>query len=219
MNESARLRILVAVATVGLAANSALAQQQSLFGGQGAAGGAGGLGAGGTAPQGATFEQGGPEVPAEVGDLSQQAGQQSFLGRGEQGQGLLGIGGNQPTGQGPGGGTPEFRPGGGEGGANSGREGSTGRSARRVPRPVARIAFDFPARPVASVARSSTVRVTSIAELRPEFAGVRIDVTPEGMAVLQGTVPDDRTAKLAATFVRMEPGVRSVRNELAVAGR
>ncbi|MCA9080559.1 MAG: BON domain-containing protein, partial [Planctomycetaceae bacterium] len=42
------------------------------------------------------------------------------------------------------------------------------------------------------------------------------EVNAEGQATLRGQVADEDQRKLAAAYVRLEPGVRSVVNELSV---
>lgn len=204
---------LALAAVLGLLATSATAeaQQQSLFGGQSPIGQA----QGGPSATGAAFEQGGPQISTELGGLSQQAGQAGFLGRGVEGNGLLGIGAQQPGGQG-GANVPDFRPGGGGGGANAGRGGNAGGNVRRILRPVSRIAFDHPIPEPAVQVRSIGGRMLAVAANRPEFASVRVELNEAGMATLSGSVPDDATARLATALVRLEPGVRKVRSELVL---
>lgn len=51
----------------------------------------------------------------------------------------------------------------------------------------------------------------------PALKGMTIDVTPQGDVTLRGEATSLQASKLAANLLRMEPGVRSVRNELIVA--
>ena len=58
-----------------------------------------------------------------------------------------------------------------------------------------------------------------LANVRPEFRQVGVTVETNGVATLTGIVPDAETRRLAANLVRMRPGVRTVDNQIAVAGR
>lgn len=204
------------------AGTTASAQQQSLFGGGPTAGGgatagaAGSAAAGGPAAAGAAFEAGGPQITTELGGLSQNAGQQGFLGRGVQGA-VIGAGSPNTTGQAGAANTPNFRPGGGGGGgANNGGQ-QTG--TRTISRPVIRIGFAFPTPPPPALGAIVRTRFVSIADRKPEFRSVQVDVDPAGVAIVAGTVPDESAAKLALALVRLEPGIRRVESDLVVVGR
>jgi hypothetical protein len=49
-------------------------------------------------------------------------------------------------------------------------------------------------------------------------AGVSVTMNDQGVATLTGTVATEHAARLAAAIARQEPGVRSVENQLTVAG-
>jgi len=62
-----------------------------------------------------------------------------------------------------------------------------------------------------------TARVDRLADTRPDFASVSFNVSGDGVAVLQGSVPTESASRLAANLLRMEPGIRKVQNNLTVA--
>ncbi len=62
-----------------------------------------------------------------------------------------------------------------------------------------------------------TTRLPQLADGRSEYAAVKFDLPNPGKVVLSGTVPNDEASRLLSIILRMEPGVRSVRNELKVA--
>jgi hypothetical protein len=52
---------------------------------------------------------------------------------------------------------------------------------------------------------------------RPELSGVNVELTADGVALLTGTSPNAEASRLAANLVRLQPGVRKVNNQIAVA--
>lgn len=64
--------------------------------------------------------------------------------------------------------------------------------------------------------RSNAASVQRIAELRPELAGVNVRLSPSGVATLTGITPDVSTSRLAANLIRLQPGVRSIDNQIEV---
>ena len=46
---------------------------------------------------------------------------------------------------------------------------------------------------------------------------MNLQINGDGIATLQGTVADEDQRKLVEAFVRLEPGVRSIVNDLSVA--
>lgn len=103
------------------------------------------------------------------------------------------------------------------GGFNRDRSGG-GDDRERLPlRPTQRIAFDFDAATPSAAVERVTTQFAEIAESRPELAGITFAADDAGNVVLRGTVDSKEAAQLAAALVRLEPGVRSVVNELTVA--
>ena len=60
-------------------------------------------------------------------------------------------------------------------------------------------------------------RFARLAETRPAFSSVKFAVGNNGTVVLSGQVESDSAKRLATNLLRMEPGVRSVKNNLVVA--
>lgn len=79
------------------------------------------------------------------------------------------------------------------------------------------IAFPYPEQAPAAVAGRLEGQLQRIASRRPEFGNLAFRLQPNGDVTLRGTVPDESSRRLAAALVRLEPGVRSVNNELSVA--
>ena len=87
-------------------------------------------------------------------------------------------------------------------------------------RTAMRIAFAAPsgtfAQQTGVLAYSNSVQLTQFSTNRPELSGVKVELTADGVAVLTGTSPSTDTSRLAATLVRLQPGVRKVNNQIAV---
>lgn len=94
--------------------------------------------------------------------------------------------------------------------------GTRSRRTRIIPRH--RIAFDFPAKQATAITDQLTMQLANLSERYPNFAHIKVLVESNGLVKLLGEVPTDSTRKLAAIIVGLEPGVRSVQNELKVAG-
>ena len=93
---------------------------------------------------------------------------------------------------------------------------------RRI-RPSLRLGFVPPVRPAAAITRSVTRRFqkmsrsfSRLSDTRPQFSRVAISAQAGGLVTLRGEVPTEATKTLAENVLRMEPGVRAVRNELTV---
>lgn len=83
-----------------------------------------------------------------------------------------------------------------------------------------RMAFAFPAATIAqqtgTLSSSNSVSLSQFTTNRPELAGINVDLTNTGEAVLTGTVASTEASRLAANLVRLQPGVRKVNNQLGV---
>ena len=79
------------------------------------------------------------------------------------------------------------------------------------------VAFPYPQQPPIAIATRLEGQLQRIASRRPEFGNLAFQLQPSGDVTLRGTVPDESAKRLAAALVRLEPGVRRVRNELTVA--
>lgn len=100
-----------------------------------------------------------------------------------------------------------------------------GTSSSRSIRPSLRLGFTPVLRPAVDVGRSVSrsfsriaTRPAGIAETNPALRNVTIVPGEAGQLTLTGSVPTAAAKRLAANILRMEPGVRSVKNELTVAG-
>lgn len=79
------------------------------------------------------------------------------------------------------------------------------------------VAFPHPERAAPAIANRLDSTFERVANRSPEFANVAFQLQPGGEVTLRGTVPNESAKRLAAALVRLEPGVRVVRNELIVA--
>ena len=167
----------------------------------------------------------GPQFNTQLGQLSATIGQ-GFVGRsdtagrfvGSQTAGQQAILGTSPGGQFGGG---QFG-GGFDRGQTQDRtsgfnqqQGSGARSTRVV-RPRLKIAFEYPERP-AAVRTNLTTQFQRIRTTREELSQVQVELGDNQQVTLRGRVASEDDKKLAAMLARLEPGVRSVRNEITVA--
>lgn len=207
------LRLVLTLSlVVALGAVAEAQQRQSSNSGFGASGGASGGFGGGN--QSGSLNTGGQQLGttnlnSADGTLSAQVGQDAFVGGNNQG-----FVGNRLAGQ-----------------QNSGNQGpqfgnlsrSTQRptqqqqtnSQRKTMRPQYRVGFAAPPIPSAQI---ETKLQTTLADLpilksRPK---VMVSVDQDGVVSLSGVVTSDHERKLLAAFVRLEPGVTGVDNQLAV---
>ena len=176
----------------------------------------GALGASGTGFGGSGFggsgAQGGAGMAGALG-----AANSGFIGRNN-----ATFAGNSRAGQvgaGAGGGATRNFSRGGNSGANDFRNsdfanGGKERKTSQV-RPRQRVAFDYNVKSTAVVAASATTRLGRITLKNPTLLGVDVAVQ-DNQIVLRGKVKTPEQARLAENLVRLEPGVRSVRNELEV---
>jgi osmotically-inducible protein OsmY len=168
------------------------------------AGGGSAGGGGGSSVEMNTGNQ--PEFNAGDGSVGAQVGQNGFTGRTN-----TAFAGNRNATQG--GNTsllPQFNQLVNQ--ANTANQGNTGRSNLKRARPQQRIAFTYPkANLVATQVQMSErfQRMTSV-------SGASASISDEGVATLTGVVTSDDSRKLAEALARLEPGVRSVVNELKV---
>lgn len=208
-------------------------------GGGGGTGGTGGLGsqAGGLAgPELMTFGE-----TVETTDATGFAGRgnaaQNFVGGIVQGQGQTPLNGRGRTNQ--------FQGLNRQGQFRQQFQQPTGPSRSEQIRPRHRIAFDYTAQQTQTVAATLQTRLspfasnpnglttpvgpggTAAAVSTPvsgnpdgagNAAGVSVTLNEQGVATLTGTVATEHAAKLAAAIARLERGVRSVDNQLTVAG-
>ena len=83
-----------------------------------------------------------------------------------------------------------------------------------------RIAFSYPAPTAgAGLGPDSGFVINRVALQRPEFRSVSVNVSSAGVAVLDGSVNDASTRRLAANLIRLRPGVRKVENRILIAAK
>ena len=68
-----------------------------------------------------------------------------------------------------------------------------------------------------SIKTSLDTRFSMLLTSRPQFKAVTIAVGKPGELTLAGEVPTAAAQRMAAALARMEPGVRTVTNQLTVA--
>ena len=103
--------------------------------------------------------------------------------------------------------------------SQTGSQGQTTGTPRAV-RTTMSIGFSFPAASVAqSSGRFASANVVSLSRFtaaRPEFSGISVAMTSQGVAVLTGSTLSTESKRLAANLIRLQPGVRKVDNQVAV---
>jgi hypothetical protein len=239
-------RFAVGLAVSVLAVQQASAQSQSLFGNRGPIGqrnaqNSGGATGGGAAAGSGMFSRGtqggagggtrpgAAQAPA-VGNVtgfsggfvgtgdnlgrfigSQQAGQQGIQGGG---QNRLNIGNRNRAG---GGANDRLNQNGGFGQNQFGNQ--AGNRPRTTVRAAQRVAFEYPQPVPAEVRTSLQTQFRQLSDRRPQLAGISIALDGGDQAVLRGEVATEDARKLAEAVARLEPGVRTVKNEITVRTR
>ncbi|MEZ6072286.1 MAG: BON domain-containing protein [Pirellulales bacterium] len=93
---------------------------------------------------------------------------------------------------------------------------NSGQRNRAAIRPRQRVAFSYTPPTAQSVGAQIGEQLRGISLQYGELSGVDVVVDAEGVATLTGTVAEPEQRRLAELIVRLEPGVRSVRNDLFV---
>lgn len=98
-----------------------------------------------------------------------------------------------------------------------------GTSTTGTPRQVKtalRIGFSFPnatsAQSSGQLANANQANLSRYVTSRPEFTGISVNMTSEGVAVLTGAADSMESSRLAANLMRLQPGVRRVDNQIGV---
>lgn len=150
------------------------------------------------------------------GFLGAQAGQQGALGRGQTGQRQGLNQGNTRRGANRGNANNQFQQ---QNFANQGN--MQGQTNQRQIRPQMQVAFNFKRPPQQKTDQVLTrrfdnlnLRFQKLSE-RPAFKGLKLE-TDNGVVTLRGEVETEADSKLATNLVLLEPGVKSVENELTV---
>lgn len=88
--------------------------------------------------------------------------------------------------------------------------------SRRAIRPQQKVAFEVPKIPYEELHTTLNNRFDRVTR-QPALRGVSVDLDADGVVVLRGEVATPSQRQLAANMVRLEPGVKKVRNELTLA--
>jgi hypothetical protein len=85
-------------------------------------------------------------------------------------------------------------------------------------RPQVKLGFSTPMMPIQALQSTVQARVINLPALGDRMSGVTALADAQGTVTLSGQVASEDDRKLTEILVRMEPGVRTVKNDLAVAG-
>ncbi len=100
-----------------------------------------------------------------------------------------------------------------------GTQGQTTGTPRTI-RTTMSIGFSFPTATVAQssgrLADANSLSLARFTTSRPEFSGITVAMTSQGVAVLTGSTVSTESKRLAANLMRLQPGVRKVDNQVAV---
>ena len=83
-------------------------------------------------------------------------------------------------------------------------------------RPQYRIAFATAPHPRIAIRQVVRTRLQKILAPRVKLRDLQVEVQGNGQVVLRGEVDSEAARRLAENLIRLEPGVRSIRNELTV---
>ena len=97
---------------------------------------------------------------------------------------------------------------------NSQNQAPGGARATKTVKPQHRVAFSYPAPSAPQFSQNLTVRFQKIASKLP-VKGMQVEFDA-GQVTLRGEVDSAETGRLAEQFARLEPGVRTVRNEFVI---
>lgn len=149
-----------------------------------------------------------------TGGLAENGGLQSAFGPSEANAFFTAI--SSASGQGGRGNTRQFSVF-GNGGTGTTRAGGSSSTTRQV-RPRFRLGF-VPSKSLnaAGIQSRTSARLGKLARRVGSIKGVSVTADAKGVVTLTGTVDTPNARRLASNLLRMEPGVRSVRNQLQVA--
>ena len=88
--------------------------------------------------------------------------------------------------------------------------------SRRSIRPQQKVSFDVPKIPYEELNITLNSRFDRVTR-QPALRSVTVDLDADGVVVLRGEVATPSQKQLAVNMVRLEPGVKKVRNELTLA--
>lgn len=213
------LRTAVLLTLFSVTCVTSTAEAQSLFGGA-----TGGANTGGqqTATQGAQGQSsvgtntgqalGTTNLNAADGSLSATVGQGGFVG----GQNNGTFTGNRFAGQSASQGT-QAQFGNLQNNNRTQNRNNQTQTDRKPVRPQFRIAFPTQTIPQSEIQSSLTLNAINLPPIVSNSKAIKIEVDAQGLVLLTGTVSTDRERKLLESYVRMEPGVRNVKNEVTLA--
>lgn len=149
-----------------------------------------------------------------TGGLAENGGLQSAFGATDANTFFTAI--SQASQAGGRGNTRQFNITGGTGSGNN-RTGGSSAKTRQV-RPRFRLGFvPSTALKTGAVQTRTTARISRMAQRIKSFSGVQATAGADGVLTLTGRVESASAKRLATNLLRLEPGVRSVRNQLQVA--
>jgi hypothetical protein len=168
---------------------------------------------GGSTLQPALREFGTPQTQTTTGFVGRGT-TGTFIGATQPGQ--TGAGGFGATGGGRFGGFGGFGGGffGGQFGRGTTQPQQPSLSRAEQLRPRHRVAFDY--QPIETAAVTTNLR-THLQPVSNRVSGVQVEVDPQGRAILRGAAASEDARRLAEALARLEPGVRSVDNQITVA--
>ena len=179
------------------------------LGGGGTAAGRGQAGAGGIAGQ----NMGTSNFNTGDGSLGQNALNQTFVGRNDNG----GFVGNRMAGQtSQQGSQPQFGNLQNNNNRNNQNRNNRSNTDRKPVRPQYRVAFPTPVIPAPQIQSKLVTRIGELPPLQSSVGSVTVTVDNAGQVLLSGFVGTERDKKLVESYIRMEPGVRAISNQLAV---
>lgn len=97
---------------------------------------------------------------------------------------------------------------------NGQQGGAGGQTQQPVIRPRQKVAFEYPQPKLDAVVNTSQTRIQKLATRHPRLSDVKVSTEQDGTVVLRGSAPTEADAKVAESMLRLEPGVRKIRNEL-----
>lgn len=87
-------------------------------------------------------------------------------------------------------------------------------------RSTLRVGFAFPtasqSQMIGRLADANVASLTRFTPSRPELAGIDVEMSSGGVAILTGSATTLETSRLAANLIRLQPGVRKVKNQIVV---
>jgi osmotically-inducible protein OsmY len=161
----------------------------------------------------------GPQISTELGALSATIGQGGFIGTSDNAGRFIGqqTAGQQSLQGGAMSGLSQLASQFGSRGQDGfNQQSNFNQQSRRTIRPQQRIAFEYPQRGQEAIQTNLSAQFERLQTSRPELQAVEVVLGASNEVILRGQVQSEDDKKLAAMYARMEPGVRSVKNELTV---